>query len=87
MRLHVCYRQSIIIIKKEGGIVLLKKKREDKGQLKLDFNQQEQRLKTENNAMLVDISFPLHAYIPGSICPECGKIVHPGCPILCSNRK
>lgn len=64
-----------------------KEKREGEGQLKLDLNQQEQILKPENNAMLVDISFPLQAYMPGSICPECGKVVHPGCPVLCSTRK
>jgi len=66
---------------------LSKKKRQDKGQLKLDFGQQEQNLRPENNAMVVDISFPLSAYMPGSICPQCGRRVRPGCPVLCIPKK
>ena len=60
------------------------KKRRDDDQLKMNFRQGEQELKPEHNAMLVDISYPLHAYHPGIKCPNCGRKVRSGCPVLCT---
>lgn len=61
-----------------------KKSNNDQVQLKLDLIE---KIPPERNAMLVDVSYPLQAYLPGSTCPNCGHKVRPGCPVECKLEK
>lgn len=56
---------------------------ENQKKLKLGFVEES----SNNEAYLRDFSFPLNVYLPGSVCPNCGYRVKPGCPELCKKNK